>query len=245
MHRRSRGASLHETPWGTSSWSCNNGRTGAGNQAAREETGRPRDRSRRAGSRRLVPARTPCPNSFPSSGSWVRAPSPAPPEPSLARTRGRSTGTRQPPRVTSPCSWPWRTAPRLESWRPSSPTTSVTSSSISSASTPSPTPTEKGHEALSGDAHQLPEGLLHPCREPALHPRDGLLGRYGVLHGGSSFNLGRSPRTLPAAADGAGGPPPSSSTGYGTASRLTVAAGCGDAVRQDGAEVSTPKDKSR
>ncbi len=68
------------------------------------------------------------------------------------------------------------------------------------------------------DAHQLPERLLDAWRKRVLPACDGLLGRYGFLHGGSSFDLGRSPRTLPAATDGAGGPPSSSSTGYGTTS---------------------------
>jgi hypothetical protein len=39
------------------------------------------------------------------------------------------------------------------------------------------------------------------------------------LNGGSSFDLGRSPRTLPAGADEAGGTAVSSSTRYGTTSR--------------------------
>jgi len=45
------------------------------------------------------------------------------------------------PSVIAPCSWPWRTAARSLSWRPFGPTTSSTSASISSWTTPSPTPT--------------------------------------------------------------------------------------------------------
>ena len=76
----------------------------------------------------------------------------------------------------------------------------------------------EGQKALLGDPHQLPERLLDARGQRVLTVRDGLLSRYVSLHGGSSFDLGRSPRTLPAAADRAGGPPSSSSTGYGTTS---------------------------
>src|SRR4051794_508137 len=61
--------------------------------------------------------------------------------PSAVLTRGRRTPTRRPPSVTSPVSWPWRTAARSGLRLPFGPTTSSTSVSIISASTPSPTPT--------------------------------------------------------------------------------------------------------
>ena len=61
--------------------------------------------------------------------------------PSAVLTRGRCTSTRRPPSVTSPSSWPCRTAVRSALCLPFGPTTSSTSSSINSVSTPSPTPT--------------------------------------------------------------------------------------------------------
>src|SRR5207245_9681307 len=57
------------------------------------------------------------------------------------RTRGRLTLTRRPPSVIEPSSWPWRLAVRSGFHLPFGPTTSSTSSSISSCTTPSPTPT--------------------------------------------------------------------------------------------------------
>ncbi len=42
----------------------------------------------------------------------------------------------------------------------------------------------QGQKALLGDAHQLPEHLLDAWRKQVLPVRDGLLGRYGFLHGG-------------------------------------------------------------
>ena len=77
------------------------------------------------------------------------------------------------------------------------------------------------HQALPGRPDQLPEGLFDPCRERLLgaHARGG---RYVHLHGGSSVSdLPRSLRTPPTGADGAEGPPSSSSTGYGTTSSPT------------------------
>jgi hypothetical protein len=65
---------------------------------------------------------------------------------------------------------------------------------------------------------QLAERLLHALRQHGLiigRLRD----RYGLLHGGSSFGLGRSPITLPRGADGPEGPPsPQTSTRTGTTS---------------------------
>ncbi len=49
------------------------------------------------------------------------------------------------------------------------------------------------HEPLLGDAHQLPERLLHPWRQRTLIARDGLRGRYVSLHGGSLFDLADRP----------------------------------------------------
>ncbi len=49
------------------------------------------------------------------------------------------------------------------------------------------------HEPLLGDAHQLPERLLHPWRQRTLIARDGLRGRYVSLHGGSPFDLADRP----------------------------------------------------
>ncbi len=42
----------------------------------------------------------------------------------------------------------------------------------------------QGQKALLRDAHQFPERLLDAWRQRALPARDGLLGRYGFLHGG-------------------------------------------------------------
>jgi hypothetical protein len=63
------------------------------------------------------------------------------PEPSTARTRGRSTGTRRPPNVTEPRSLPCRTARRSGSCRPHGPQTAVTSASINCCITCRPAPT--------------------------------------------------------------------------------------------------------
>ncbi len=63
------------------------------------------------------------------------------PEPSFARIRGRSTGTRRPPRVTEPFSVPCRTADRFGSCLPFGPHAAATSASIIAAITCSPVPT--------------------------------------------------------------------------------------------------------
>ena len=65
------------------------------------------------------------------------------PEPSAARTRGRLTGTRRPPRVTDPRSRPCRTAVRASSCLPFGPASTVTSASISAAMTCRPAPTAR------------------------------------------------------------------------------------------------------
>ena len=57
------------------------------------------------------------------------------------RARGRLTGTRRPPSVIDPASWPCRHAVRSAFHFPFGPTTSSTSASISSCTTRSPTPT--------------------------------------------------------------------------------------------------------
>jgi hypothetical protein len=63
------------------------------------------------------------------------------PEPSVPRIRGRSMGTRRPPRVTDPFSLPCRTAVRLGSCLPFGPHTATTSASIIASITCSPAPT--------------------------------------------------------------------------------------------------------
>ena len=63
------------------------------------------------------------------------------PAPSAARTRGRVTGTRRPPRVTEPRSRPWRTAVRAWSCLPFGPASAVTSASINACITCRPAPT--------------------------------------------------------------------------------------------------------
>ncbi len=63
------------------------------------------------------------------------------PEPSAARTRGRSTGTLRPPSVTDPGPAPWRTATRSGSCLPFGPASAVTSASISALITCRPAPT--------------------------------------------------------------------------------------------------------
>ena len=65
---------------------------------------------------------------------------------------------------------------------------------------------------------QLAQRLLHTRGQHGLLRGHGGRDRYGLLHGGSSFDLGGSPRTLPTGADEAEGPPSSSSTSYGTSS---------------------------
>ena len=63
------------------------------------------------------------------------------PDPSAARTRGRVTATRRPPRVTEPRSRPWRTAVRAWSCLPFGPANAVTSASINACITCRPAPT--------------------------------------------------------------------------------------------------------
>ncbi len=63
------------------------------------------------------------------------------PDPSVARIRGRVTGTRRPPRVTEPSPRPCRTAERPGSCFPFGPHTASTSAFIIAAITCSPVPT--------------------------------------------------------------------------------------------------------
>ena len=63
--------------------------------------------------------------------------------PSAARTRGRATGTRRPPRVTEPRSVPCRVATRSGSCLPRGPHAAATSASINWAITCSPAPTAR------------------------------------------------------------------------------------------------------
>jgi hypothetical protein len=77
----------------------------------------------------------------------VTSPYPGPPGtgnspvPSVARIRGRVTGTRRPPRVTDPASLPCRTADRAGSCLPFGPHDASTSAFIIAAITCSPVPT--------------------------------------------------------------------------------------------------------
>ena len=52
--------------------------------------------------------------------------------------------------------------------------------------------------------HQLPKSLLHALREHSLSPGR-LSDRYGLIHGGFSFGLGRSTRHAPTGSGRAGG----------------------------------------
>ena len=61
--------------------------------------------------------------------------------PSTARTRGRRTGRRRPPRVTAPASLPCRVAVRSASCRPRGPHNASTSAAIIPVITCSPAPT--------------------------------------------------------------------------------------------------------
>jgi hypothetical protein len=63
------------------------------------------------------------------------------PVPSVARTLGRRTGTRRPPRVTDPASLPCRGAVRSGSWRPRGPHNASTSAAIIAVITCRPAPT--------------------------------------------------------------------------------------------------------
>ena len=90
------------------------------------------------------------------------------PEPSAARTRGRCTPTRRPPRVTEPCSWPWRTAARSGLCLPLGPANATTDSSIIVPSTCSPAPTANASRpsladsAISASATLTSAGMVSP-----------------------------------------------------------------------------------
>ena len=85
---------------------------------------------------------------------------------------------------------------------------------------------------------QLPQSVLHALREHGLIV-DRLGDRYVALHGGSSFDLGRSPATLPPGADGPEGPPsPQSSTSPGTTSQPAQALATTALTRQMTPKVS-------
>jgi hypothetical protein len=67
-----------------------------------------------------------------------------------------------------------------------------------------PDPDRQGEQPLLRCPDQLAQRLLHAFREHGLlHGR--LRDRYVATHGGSSFDLGRSPVTLPRGADEPGG----------------------------------------
>src|SRR5438309_768000 len=100
--------------------------------------------------------------------------------------RGRLTCTRRPPSVSDPSWWPCRFAERSGLCLPFAPTTSSTSSSISSCTTPSPTPTlsrRRGRDDLRA------EYLLH----------------WRFLLSSQTW---LAPVTLATRTDGAGEPPP-------------------------------------
>src|SRR3954469_17416965 len=110
-------------------------------------------------------------------------------------------------------------------WRPLGPTTSSTSASINSCNTPRPTPTLNASSpsfpapASSPGAPSPDSGT--PSAISSLAATDAavtVLMRLVLL---SSSGL-QAPRTLATRADEAGGPPPSSSTSYGTTSSPQV-----------------------
>jgi hypothetical protein len=85
---------------------------------------------------------------------------------------------------------------------------------------------------------QPPQRLLHTLREHGFIV-DRLRDRYVALHGGSSFDLGRSPVTLPSGADEPEGPPShQSSTSPGTTSgdRTARLLGCPRVLNMQGAQ---------
>jgi hypothetical protein len=129
---------------------------GLGDEPARDRRlGGPRSGGRNPGADRLQPAwcgdttawRVSAPGRAGPTAQWRRITDSwgtgSSPVPSAARTRGRRTGTRLPPRVTVPCSVRWRTAARSGLWRPLGLTSRVTSSSISRCITCRPVPTAK------------------------------------------------------------------------------------------------------
>ena len=77
-----------------------------------------------------------------------------------ARTRGRVTGTRRPPRVTEPASLPCRVAVRAGSCLPRGPQTAVTSASISCCITCSPAPTARASSPSRSSAAISPIATL-------------------------------------------------------------------------------------
>src|SRR3954454_2639710 len=110
-------------------------------------------------------------------------------------------------------------------WRPLGPTTSSTSASINSCNTPRPTPTLNASSpsfaapASSPSASSTDSGS--PSTLSSLAETDAavtVLMRLVLL---SSSGL-QAPRTLATRADEAGGPPPSSSTSYGTTSDVAL-----------------------
>jgi len=82
------------------------------------------------------------------------------PEPSVARIRGRSTGTRRPPRLTDPGPWPCRVAARCGSWRPLGPHTAVTFAPIIAAITCSPVPTASASRPSRSSPASSPSATL-------------------------------------------------------------------------------------
>ena len=180
-----------------------------------------RPRPARCG-RRPAPAR---PGSGGSTSPRASAPSPSGPAPRcrrtarrrppaaprsrrLARIRGRVTGTRRPPRVTDPRSWPCRVAVRCGSWRPLGPHAAATSCSMIAAITCSPAPDRQGQQPLphlgselvQRHAHRAPARRAGSCRSP----------------GSGSSCARRSPSSwcswpitrVPTARQGSGGGPP-------------------------------------
>src|SRR3954449_229906 len=118
------------------------------------------------------------------------------PLPSVARTRGRRTGTRRPPKVTDPASVPCRVAVRSGSCLPFRPHAEVTSACINCCMTCSPAPTARASKSLahvgSDLLHRDPDMVGHgKCRRVG-HGRLILLGHSGPLSLGV---LGGSPET--------------------------------------------------
>src|SRR4051794_36637171 len=118
------------------------------------------------------------------------------PLPSVARTRGRRTGTRRPPKVTDPASVPCRVAVRSGSCLPFRPHAEVTSACINCCMTCTPGADREGEQSLahvgSDLLHRDADMVRHgKCRRVG-HGRLILLGHSGPLSLGV---LGGSPET--------------------------------------------------
>src|SRR4051794_36737315 len=117
-------------------------------------------------------------------------------------------------------------------WRPLGPTTSSTSASMSSCSTPSPTPTLSASRPSFAALASSPKASRTRSGNSSTRSWPGMTGATGTVLIAVGppvlVGLGFAPITVPSGPDGAGGPPSSSSTSYGTTSvlpALDVAAG--------------------